>query len=234
MAESEAPGAPVDRPQVTGSIGLVLVVAIALVALVVFLLLRRQGPGRALHPRGARDARRNRRLRAVRGRGRHPAARRARRAQRHDQGDHRQRLGWDRGRRFLGPRALRQSGLSRDHPGREPGGRAAGRAAVHGRSGRFGSDLSARPGGARGQSSFRGDPLRGQARRTGALAALPRAAARARGQALEARDLGRVGRDARARAPGKRLHRAAARHRLSRSRARRLLLVRCRRPASST
>ncbi len=38
MAESEAPGAPVDRPQVTGSIGLVLVVAVALVALVVFLL----------------------------------------------------------------------------------------------------------------------------------------------------------------------------------------------------
>ncbi|HEY8268908.1 MAG TPA: PAS domain-containing protein [Xanthobacteraceae bacterium] len=38
MTESEAPGAPVDRPQVTGSIGLVLVVAVALVALVVFLL----------------------------------------------------------------------------------------------------------------------------------------------------------------------------------------------------
>ena len=107
--------------------------------------------------------------------------------------------------------------------------RAPGRAGVHRRSRRVGSGLSPAQGGARRPRRAGGGARRRPQGQAGALAAAAGAAAAQRGGRRRADALGRRRRDARPRAAGKHLPGAAARHRLSRPRAGRLLLGRCQR-----
>ena len=124
-------------------------------------------------------------------------------------------------------RRLRQCRLSRSDRRRRRQRHAPGRARVHRRCGRLRGDLSAAQGGARGQAPAGGGPHRRHQGPAGALAADAGAAARRRHARRAAHGLVARRRDPRTRAPGERLPGIAARHRLSRSRAGRVLLRRC-------
>ena len=138
------------------------------------------------------------------------------------------------GHRSARPRDLRQRRLSRSDRRQRCRRRAAGRAGVHRRSRRVGGGLSPAQGGARRPPRCR--------RRCGSPASRARPArwlrlrVRPLGDDAARRALTRVDRrrrDARPRAAGERLPGTAARHRLSRSRAGRLLLGRCATATSS-
>ena len=182
---------------------------------------------RNLHPGAAGLARHHRRIRAVRHGLRHHAACQPERAQSAAQGGGRQCLRRHRGHRPVGPRVLRQRHLSRPDRGDRRQRRAADRAGLRRRSRRLRIDLPPAQGRARGPPPAGGGAHSRRHGRGRALAAPARAPAR-REQARRAHD-GVVDRrrDARPRAPGKRVPGAPARHRLSRSRAGRLLLGRC-------
>ena len=187
-----------------------------------------------LYSGAAGRARHRRRVRAVRAGRRHPAACRPRaRATRCSRrwSTTPSTASWS---PTSGPRVLRQRHLSRpDRRGRRQR-RAPDRAGLRRRSRRLRGDLPPAQGRARGPPACRrrcASPA--PTAEAGALAAPARAPAR-RQQARRAHD-GLVDRrrDARPRAPGKRVPGTAARHRLSRPRAGRLLLGRCRRATSS-
>ena len=115
-------------------IGLVLLVALALVGAAVGLMLTSAAPRRHLYPGAAGRARHCRRVRAVRARRRHPALCRPGAGQSAAQGGGRQRLRRHPGHRPVGPRDLCQCRLSRPDRGGRPQRRAADRAGVHRRS----------------------------------------------------------------------------------------------------
>ena len=188
----------------------------------------RPRPGAALYRRLAGAVGDGRAVHAVRLRRRYRALRRPRRRRSDHAADGRSRLRRPRGHRPERPCGLRQPQLSQPHRRHHDPGRASGRAGVHRQSRRLRSGVSAAQGVARGQAPYRGGARRRLRRRAGPLAADAGPAARARQAAVQIHGVVARRHHPRSRTPGGRVPGTAARHRVSRPRAGRVLLGQCR------